>query len=38
MSTAFFMLGGIAVIAFSIALWDWIARRKDRQSEHRPTA
>ena len=38
MTTALFMLGLIALTAFSIALWDWIARRKDRQSEHRPTA
>jgi len=38
MSTALFMLGGIALIAFSIALWDWFARRKDRQSEHRRSA
>ena len=38
MTTALVMLGGIAVIAFSIALLDWLARRKDRRSEHRPAA
>jgi hypothetical protein len=32
------MLGGIAAIAFSIALLDWLARRKDRRSGHRPAA
>lgn len=38
MSTALFMLGTIALIAFSVALWDWLARRKDRQSEPRRSA
>jgi len=38
MTTALFTLGGIAVIAFGIALLDWLARRKDRRSEHRPAA
>ena len=38
MTTAFFMLGGIALIGFTIALLDWLARRKDRQSEHRRSA
>jgi hypothetical protein len=38
MSTAIFMLGVIAVIAFSIALIDWLGRRKDRRSGHRPAA
>ena len=36
MTTALFMLGVIAVIAFSIGLLDWLARRKDRRSGHRP--
>jgi len=34
MSTALFMLGVIALIAFSVALWDWFVRRKDRRSAH----
>jgi uncharacterized protein with HEPN domain len=38
MTTALFTLGGIAVIAFSIALMDWLARRKDSRSKHRGTA
>ena len=38
MTTAFFMLGGIALIGGIIVLLDWLARRKGRRSEHRPTA
>ena len=38
MTTSLVMLGGIAVIAGIIVLLDWLARRKDRQSEHRPAA
>ena len=38
MTTALFMLGLIALTAFSIGLYDWWSRRKDGQSEHRPTA
>jgi hypothetical protein len=38
MTTSLVMLGGIAVIAGIIVLLDWLARRKDRRSEHRPTA
>ena len=38
MSTALFMLGVIALIAFSVALWDWFMRRKDRRSEQRRSA
>jgi purine-cytosine permease-like protein len=38
MTTALFMLGGITVIVGIIALLDWLARRKDRQSEHRRSA
>ena len=38
MTTAFFMLGGIALIGLAIVLLDWLARRKDRQSEHSRTA
>ncbi len=38
MTTALFMLGLIALSAFSIALWDWLARRKDRRSEDRRSA
>jgi hypothetical protein len=37
MTTALFMLGLIAITAFTIALLDWLARRKDRQSGHRRT-
>jgi hypothetical protein len=38
MKTAFFMLGGIALIGLTIVLLDWLARRKDRQSDHRRSA
>lgn len=38
MTTALFMLGSIALIAFGIALMDWLARRKDSKSGHRPAA
>ena len=38
MMTAFFMLGGIALIGLIIVLLDWFGRRKDRRSEHRRTA
>ena len=38
MTTALFMLGLIALTAFSIGLWDWWVRRKDRQAEHRRSA
>jgi hypothetical protein len=30
------MLGGIALIGWTVVLLDWLARRKDRRSEHRP--
>jgi hypothetical protein len=36
MTTSLVMLGGIAVIAGIVVLLDWLARRKDRKSEHRP--
>lgn len=38
MTTALFMLGLIALVALTVALLDWYARRKDRQSEHGPAA
>lgn len=38
MTTAFVMLGGIALIAWTVVLLDWFARRKDRKSQHRPAA
>jgi len=38
MTTALFMFGGAALIAITIALFDWFGRRKDRQSEQRRTA
>jgi hypothetical protein len=34
MSTALFMLTGIAVIAGIITLLDWLSRRKERRREH----
>jgi hypothetical protein len=34
MTTALFMLGLIALTVLTVALLDWFARRKDRQSEH----
>ena len=36
MTTALLTLGTIALIAFSIGLWDWWVRRKDRQSHGPP--
>lgn len=38
MTTAFFMLGGIAVIGLTIVLLDWLGRRRDRRSEHHRAA
>lgn len=38
METAFFMLGGIALIGGILVLFDWWVRRKDRQSAHRRSA
>ena len=38
MTTAFFILGGIAMIGLMIVLLDWLGRRKDRRSEHHRTA
>jgi hypothetical protein len=38
MSTALFMLGVIALIAFSIGLLDWLGRRKDRKAQQRRSA
>ena len=38
MSTAFFMLGGIAVIAGIITLMDWMGRRRDRRPKRHRTA
>jgi hypothetical protein len=38
MTTALVMLAGIALIAWIVVLLDWLARRKDRQSEHRRSA
>ena len=32
------MFVGIAVVATIIAVLDWLARRKERQSEHQPPA
>ena len=37
--TGFFVLfGGIALFGGIITLLDWLTRRKDRRSEHRPAA
>ena len=33
MTTAFFMLGGIAVIGFTIVLLDWLGRRHQRRHQ-----
>ncbi len=38
MTTALFMLSGVALIALTVALLDWFARRKDRQARDRPAA
>ena len=35
MTNVFIMLGGIALFGVVVALLDWIARRKDRQSRDR---
>ena len=32
------MLGGIALILWTVVFLDWLARRKDRRSDHRPAA
>jgi hypothetical protein len=32
------MLGGIALIGWTVVLLDWLARRKDRRTGHRPAA
>ena len=32
------MFGGILVVCGIITLLDWLARRKERQAEHRPPA
>lgn len=36
MTTALVMLGAITLIVGIVVLLDWLARRKDRQSQHRP--
>src|SRR5262245_6785537 len=38
MSTAFFMLGGIALIGLIIVALDWYGQRKNRQSKDHRTA
>jgi hypothetical protein len=38
MSTALFMLSLVLIAALTIALLDWYARRKDRQSKDRRSA
>ena len=38
MSTALVMMGSVALIALTVALLDWFARRKDERSQHRPSA
>ena len=32
MATAFFMLGGIAVIVVMVVIYDWMSRRSDNKS------
>lgn len=36
MENALLILGGIAVIVGIITLFDWLGRRKDRQSSYLP--
>ena len=36
MTTIIVMLGGIALIGWGVVLLDWLARRKDSKSRHRP--
>jgi hypothetical protein len=38
MTGVFVLFGGIALILSVVVLLDWLARRKDRQSENHPTA
>ena len=38
MMNAFGILGGIILVAAIIVLFDWLARRKERQSKQRPAA
>jgi hypothetical protein len=38
MTTALVMLGGITLIAGIVVLLDWLARRRDRRTGHRPAA
>ena len=38
MTTALFMLTGIAVIAGIITLFDWLSRRKEHTTEHHRSA
>ena len=38
MTTAFFMLGVIALIGWTVFLLDWLGRRKERQDRGRPAA
>jgi hypothetical protein len=36
MTGVFVLFGGILAFGIVIALLDWLARRKDRQSQNRP--
>ena len=38
MTGYFIIMGGIAAFAGIIALLDWLGRRKDRRSHHRPVS
>jgi hypothetical protein len=38
MNNAFVMLWGIALIMSVVVLLDWLGRRKERRSKHRPGA
>ena len=38
MTGYFIIMGGIVVFAGIIALLDWLGRRKDRPSHHRPVS
>jgi len=38
MENALFMLAGMALFGYVILLLDWLGRRKERRSKHRPAA
>jgi hypothetical protein len=38
MTGYFIIMGGITLVVGIVALLDWLGRRKDRQSHHRPVS